>query len=494
MSVPVRRLPLVIGPNPRRVLLRPFLPSLVVKPVGAPEAGGRVVNIFSRVMLLSDEEVRAKLSEVLEEFDERHQHIEAIFEERYEQIRPLLPADREISRERRLLLGSCFINEYSLESTALFNPSMVPAPDQSGLAPGELRFLLSLRATGEGHISSITFRSGVVTGQGDIRLDPVSRFVRQPKLQPAARYDLRVFRRKLREIGVDHASALAATDKLPESFLMEDLTARVRYLRQSSAEPSVLHAAERALLLAQSNYTVRFADGLDISEKILFPYAQSESNGIEDARFVLFTEDDGRREYLATYTAYDGSVVLPQMVHTTDFQEFSIFTLNGPAVRNKGLALFPRKIGGRYVMLGRQDSENIHLMWSDHLHFWHESQVIIRPAEPWEFIQLGNCGSPIETSEGWLVLTHGVGPMRKYCIGAVLLDRDDPSKVIGRLREPLLRPEADEREGYVPNVVYSCGGLVHGGSLVLPYAVSDSASRFAIIPLEALLGAMTQPR
>jgi predicted GH43/DUF377 family glycosyl hydrolase len=240
-------------------------------------------------------------------------------------------------------------------------------------------------------------------------------------------------------------------------------------------------------LLAQSNYTVRFAPELGISEKILFPYAPSESNGIEDARFVRFAEEDGSATYYATYTAYDGSFVVPQLVRTRDFNEFSISTLNGPVMRNKGFAIFPRKINGRYAMLGRQDGENIHLMFSDHMHFWYGSQIILRPAQPWQFVQIGNCGSPIETEAGWLVLTHGVGPIRKYCIGAALLDLKDPSKVLGRLRDPLLRPQADEREGYVPNVLYSCGGVIHGKNLVLPYAISDTSTRFAIVPLARLL-------
>ncbi len=486
----IRRLPLQLSPDPRRVLLRPFIPALVVKPLSNPEPSHRVTAIFSRVMLLSESQVEAKLAEVLAEFDERHLRIEEIFEERFVQIRPLLPVDREFSPARRQLLGSYFTNEYSLESSALFNPSMVPAPDQSGCAPGTLRFILSLRATGEGHISSITFRAGVLTAQGDIHLDRVSRFVRQPKPQPAARYDLSLFRRKLTEIGVDPQAARAATETLPDAFTLEQLQARARFLRSNSEDFSARQAMDKALLLAQANYTVRFEDDLDISEKILFPFSPGEANGIEDARFVRFVEENGAVTYYATYTAYDGNTVLPQLVATSDFQEFSVCTLNGPAVRNKGLALFPRRIGGKYVMLGRQDSENVHVMFSDNLHFWHESQIILRPSEPWEFIQLGNCGSPIETPSGWLVLTHGVGPMRKYCIGAALLDLNDPTRVLGRLPEPLLRPTADEREGYVPNVVYSCGGLIHHGLLILPYAVSDTASRFAVIPLQEILSRM----
>jgi predicted GH43/DUF377 family glycosyl hydrolase len=490
----IRRLPITIDPDPRRVLLRPFIPSLIVKPVGTQEPNPRVVSLFSRVMHLDEATVQAKLDEVFSDFLGRHGRLHDIFAERFEQIRPLLPTDHELSESRRLLLGSYFTSEYSLESTALFNPGIIPSPDQSGLPPGELRVILSLRATGEGHISSITFRSGVLTLEGDLRLDPVSRYVQQPRPHPAARYDLQTFRRKLQELGVEFEAVGASTRGLPPSFLMEDLVTQVRRIRSSAEEPPVKRAAERALLLAQSNYTVVFPEGLDCSEKILFPYSQGELNGIEDARFVPFHEDDGSTSYLATYTAYDGSVVVPQMVHTRDFTEFSICTLNGPAIRNKGLALFPRKIRGNYAMLGRQDGENIHLMFSDHLHFWYESQVLLRPTRPWEFVQLGNCGSPIETDAGWLVITHGVGPMRKYCLGAVLLDLEDPSRVIGRLREPLLRPAPDEREGYVPNVVYSCGALIHGRNLVLPYARSDTSSRIAIVPMAELLEELEKSR
>lgn len=490
----VRRLPLRLDPDPRRVLLRPFIPALVVKPVPTPDSTNqRVLNIFSRVMLLDNAEVDEKLREVFSDFDVRHQRIRDIFLERFEQVRPMLPTDRPLNERRRLLLGSYFTNEYSLESSALFNPSIIPAPDQGGLAAGELRFILSLRATGEGHLSSITFRSGVVSEAPEIRIDPVSPFVHQPRPQPAAPYELKTFRRKLYELGADQTSIAACTRDLQDRFVMEDLEKAVRRIRTTAEDPAHHRAAERALMLAQANYTVRFADGLDISEKIIFPYAPSERNGIEDARFVRFVEDNGDVVYYATYTAYDGNVVLPQMVETRDFQEFSICTLNGPAVRNKGLALFPRRIGGHYAMLGRQDSENIHIMYSDHLHFWHDSRIILRPSQPWELVQLGNCGSPIETPAGWLILTHGVGPMRKYCIGAALLDRDDPARVIGRLGEPLVRPAPDEREGYVPNVVYSCGGLVHGANLILPYAISDTASRFAVVPIQALLDAMRPP-
>lgn len=489
----VRRLPLTLGPNPSRVLLRAFIPSLVVKPLPTHEPNLRVASLYARVMHLDERAAKARLDEVFSDFHERHQRIHDIFEARFEQLRHLLPTDRQLSETRRLLLGSYFTNEYSLESTALFNPGIIPAPDQTGVPDGALRFIVSLRATGEGHISSITFRSGIVGADGEIHIDPVSRFVHQPRPHPAARYEVHTFRRKLVEMGVEREAVEAATRGLPTQFLMSDLVAIVRRLRCNPEDPSVCRAGEKALLLAQANYTVRFRDGLDISEKILFPYAPSEINGIEDARFVRFQQDDGSSTYMATYTAYDGNVVLPQMLHTGDFHEFAIYTLNGPAIRNKGLALFPRKINGLYAMLGRQDGENIHLMFSEHLHFWYESHILMRPSQPWEFVQLGNCGSPLETEAGWLVITHGVGPMRKYCLGAALLDLNDPSRVIGRLREPLLRPGPDEREGYVPNVVYSCGALIHAGNLVLPYAVSDTSSRFAIVPLNDLLHELLRP-
>ena len=486
----IRRQSLELRPDARRVLLRPFMASVVVKPTGHAEPSRRLLDILARVLLLDDAAVEATLENVLHEFHDRHEDIRAIFLDRFNKMAPLLPVDREVNEARKLLIGSYFTNEYSLESSALFNPSIVAAPDQSGLAPGELRFILSLRATGEGHISSITFRSGTAAADGTVRLDSVSRFVHSPRPEPAAGYELTLFRRKLHEMGVDYEAANRATSELPDNFRMHELVARVARLRREDVPSDVVRAGEQALHLAEANYTVRFKDGLRMSEKVLFPFSPLESNGIEDARFVRYVGDDGHVVYYATYTAYNGSTIFPQIVETRDFAEFRVSTLNGPAVTNKGLALFPRRIKGLYAMLGRQDGENIHLMFSDNPYFWYESRVIIRPSQPWEFTQLGNCGSPIETEAGWLVLTHGVGPMRKYCIGAALLDRDDPSRVIGRLKEPLLGPAPDEREGYVPNVVYSCGALVHHGVLILPYAVSDTATRFASVPLGELLDAL----
>jgi predicted GH43/DUF377 family glycosyl hydrolase len=486
----VRRLDIDIRPDPRRVLLRPFIPSLIVKPSASPEIGNRVLKIYARVMELDDQSVAAEFKRLMHEFGGRHMDIEEEFQQRYEGIAPALPMDPMPSEKRKLLLGAYFTNEYSLESAALFNPSIVPHPDQEGVEEGALRFVMSLRATGEGHISSVVFRAGTLTAEGGVELEPVSRHVVEPHPHPAAQYERAIFRRKLLELGVSERCCTAVTGRLGQTFVLADLHQVIAEIQNGNCGEARRQACHKAKMLAEANYTVRFRSGIGISERVLFPFSPTESNGIEDARFVKFEDEVSGTMYYATYTAYDGTVALPQMVETLDFLTFRFCTLNGAAVKNKGLAMFPRKIGGRFVMLGRQDSENIHLMTSDDPHFWHNSQVLVEPREPWEFIQLGNCGSPIETEAGWLVLTHGVGAMRKYSIGAVLLDLEDPSRVIGRLKNPLLGPDENEREGYVPNVVYSCGGLIHGGRLVLPYAVSDSASRFAVVELAELLDAM----
>jgi predicted GH43/DUF377 family glycosyl hydrolase len=484
-EIPIRRLPLMIRPDPTRVLVRPFVPS-----GDAGNVAGRTLKILSRVLSLGDAEVKAVLGEVFDDFEGRHLDIRRILLSHYARVREYLPTDRELSMDRKLLIGAYFTNEYSLESAALFNPSIVPHPDQEGVPEGALRVILSLRATGEGHISSITFRSGLVRPGGEIVIDPPSRYVTEPRPVLSATFERTLFSRKLAEMGLDNPFSRGVLGALGPHFTMEQLQDAIRTVRRSHPGSEAATVADRMILLAQSNYEVAFDPSQNVSERIIFPFSPSQSNGIEDARFVRFQEEDGTATYFATYTAYDGRVILPQLLETRDFLHFKICTLNGPAIQNKGMALFPRRINGCYCMLSRQDSENIHIMFSDHLHFWFESKVILRPAEAWEFVQLGNCGSPIETEAGWLVLTHGVGPMRKYCISAILLDRDDPTRVIGRLREPLIKPSPEEREGYVPNVVYTCGALVHRDRLVIPYAMSDSATVFATIPVAALLDAM----
>ncbi len=436
------------------------------------------------VMALSESEVETLLAQVEAEFGDRHVKIREFLRRRFAQVRPWLRSGQLFSDARQLLLGAYFTHEYSLEAAALFNPSIVPHPDQSDVAPGSLRFTLSLRATGEGHISSITFRTGYLDDQGAITIHAPTRYSLEPAQVPSASYEKPVFARKLAELGLAGDFTRQALEGLGDAFTLEQLQAVLAHNQEQTG------VARKILALAESNYEVRFDPDTRLSERVLFPVTPSQRNGIEDARFVLFTNEDGTRTYYATYTAYDGTLILPQFIETLDFLHFKFITLNGPAARNKGMALFPRKVNGLYAMLGRQDYENIYVIFSDHLHFWDTATLVVKPKFPWEFIQMGNCGSPIETDAGWLVLSHGVGPMRKYCIGAFLLDRDDPTRVLGRLREPLIRPTENEREGYVPNVVYSCGSLVHGKLLVIPFAMSDYATTFATVPVADVLAAM----
>ncbi len=481
-AIQPQRSNITLQPDSRRVLIRPF--NMLTEE--------RAIKISARVLVLPETEVRSLLKDVLAEFNERHMKIRDFLQQRFEQVRRWLPTDHELSEERRLLLGAYFSHEYSFEAAALFNPSIVPHPDQSDVPPGALRFVLSLRATGEGHISSITFRTGMLDAAGNITINDPTRFNLEPTQAPNASFEKNLFERKLRELGIAGDFTRQVLDGLGGVFTLDELNASLALTtKQLHAGGQEVESTTRKILaLAQSNYEVQFAPDSRLSERVLFPATPSQSNGIEDARFVLFQNDDGSRNYYATYTAYDGRLILPQFIDTPDFLHFKFITLNGAAVQNKGMALFPRKINGMYAMLGRQDYENIYIMFSDHLHFWHTTQLLLKPAFPWEFIQMGNCGSPIETESGWLVISHGVGPMRKYCIGAFLLDLDDPAKVIGRLREPLIQPAEDEREGYVPNVVYSCGSLLHEGRLIIPYAMSDYATRFATLSLDDVLAAM----
>jgi len=443
-------------------------------------------------MALPESEVKALLEQVESEFGERHVQIREFLRRRLDQVRPWLRLGQNLSAERLLLLGAYFTHEYSLEAAALFNPSIVPHPDQTDLPPGSLRFILSLRATGEGHISSITFRTGYLDDQGAITIHAPTRYSLEPAQVPNASYERGLFARKLQELGLAGDFTRQVLRGLGDAFTLDELRTAIRLASEQlgARDQESAAVARKTLALAQSNYDVQFAPESRLSERVLFPVTPSQSNGIEDARFVQFLNEDGTRTYYATYTAYDGKLVLPQFIETPDFRHFRFITLNGPAVRNKGMALFPRKIAGLYAMLGRQDHENIYVMFSDHLHFWNTAKLVLKPTFPWEFIQMGNCGSPIETEAGWLVLSHGVGAMRKYCIGAFLLDRDDPTRVLGRLREPLIKPSENEREGYVPNVVYSCGSLLHGRQLVIPYAMSDYATTFATVSLDEVLAAM----
>ena len=478
----VTRTGIVLKPDASRVLFRPFTPAGEERPL----------RILARVLALPEPEVVEMLNQVLSEFKTRHQRLHDYFLHRYEFVRGLLPTNQPLSEERKLLIGAYFTHEYSLEAAALFNPSMVPHPDQTGVAAGALRFIVSLRATGEGHISSITFRTGTIDGQGKISVDTPSRFVTTPDHIPPISYHKEIFWHQLQELGVADNVAETIWKTLPDRFTVAEMSQELQYLRRYAHHRNTEfdRTASRLLNIAMSNYEVVYSLDQPLTERVIFPTAPNESNGIEDARFVRFVDDDGTVTYVATYTAYDGRVTIPQLLETSDFVRFSICTLNGPEVQNKGMALFPRKIHGQYAMISRQDGENLYLMLSDDLHFWHNKIPLLKPTYSWEFLQIGNCGSPIETEAGWLVISHGVGPMRKYSIGAFLLDLEDPSRVIGRLEHPLLSPDEVEREGYVPNVVYSCGSLVHAGQLILPYAMSDTASSFASVPLADLLAAM----
>jgi predicted GH43/DUF377 family glycosyl hydrolase len=481
LTVHAKRIGPTLTPDRTRVLLRPFYPT-------TDDIARRIV---ARVMALPEAEVDRLLGIVLGEFEDRHEQIDKLFRSRFARVRNYV-GERKASTKRQALIGSYFTHEYSPESAALFNPSIVPHPDQTGLPKGALRFILSLRATGEGHISSITFRTGVIGAQHRITLTPPVAFAAEPEHVPNATYDKLLFARKLQELGVQNRFCQRVLDQVGETFTMKDLRRVLAAERKQAngADASADRARRGMLLLAESNYEVRFAPAQPLSQRVIFPSTPSQRNGIEDARFVRFQNDDGSFNYYATYTAYDGKIILPQLLETPDFVNFKFITLNGPAVQNKGMALFPRKINGHYAMLSRQDDENILLMFSDNIHFWHTPKLLLAPAQPWEFIKMGNCGSPVETEAGWLVLSHGVGAMRKYCLGAFLLDLEDPTRVIGRLREPLLSPNETEREGYVPNVVYTCGALLHGSELVIPYAMSDSATSFATVPLDELLSAM----
>ena len=473
---------ILFRPDVSRVLIRPFIP-------GEP---ARIVNIIGRALALSEAETEEQLVAVAADFGKRHLDARALWRQHFERVKAHVFSSRPLSEARQLYIGALFSGEYSLEAAALFNPSIVAHPDQSGLAEDELRFILSLRATGEGHISSIEFRTGILRADHSISVEVTSRFVTAPRVNPNPTYFKTVFHDKLMEMGFENDWSSLVMESLEDTFALSDLEKSMQRANQGKGHlpRDVQRTMECVRWLAQSNYEIDFDPSVAVSERIIFPVSSNESNGMEDARFVRFVEDDGSVIYYATYTAYNGRTILPQLLETTDFLHFRALTLNGRAVQNKGMAFFPRRINGRYAMISRQDDENLFLMFSDNPHFWSDPKLLQRPGEAWESVKIGNCGSPIETDAGWLVITHGVGPMRKYCIGAMLLDLNDPSKVISHLREPLLSPKESEREGYVPNVVYTCGGLVHRGRLILPYGFSDTGATIVTIELDHLLAAL----
>jgi predicted GH43/DUF377 family glycosyl hydrolase len=490
MAPPVVRTRQRLLPDPRRVIAKPYLP-------GEDGATGesRAGLLVKRVLAIPEPEVAALLAGITADFAGRHRAFDQTLDRHFELIAPHVPAGTTLTRERRALIGAYFTHEYSVEGAALFNPSIVPAPDQTGMGAGQQRFVMSLRAVGEGHISSIEFRSGVIDA-GGLTIDEPSGVLITGQRAPARGYDLRRFMAKLAELGAGNELARTVMGRLGPHFTLAELEQSLARLEAEGPSHAISYETLKIIrLLAASNYVTSFPPGSRIDERVIFPAGPNETRGMEDARFVRFVDDRGAAKYYATYTAYDGFQILPQLIETEDFLSFNISTLNGYAAQNKGMALFPRQVGGKYVMLSRKDRENLHLATSDDVHFWNDVTELDRPSEPWQLLQIGNCGSPIETKAGWLVLTHGVGAMRRYGIGAILLDLEDPRRVIGRLREPLLLPDATEREGYVPNVLYTCGALVHGPQLLVPYGFSDSGIGVASISMSELLGALgaTQP-
>lgn len=426
----VNRLPVLLRPDPSRVVIRPYMPSTETYKYAVPNRP-RAQRIADRVLALDQASLRNELQRILADFSGRHRDVSSLFLRRFHEVEGIIVCECEVSHEQALLIGAHFYNEYSYEAAALFNPSIVPHPDQSNAPENSLRFILSLRGVGEGHISSLTFRTGICAADGTIAFNPVS----------------------------------------PMPLVLET---------ENISDQDGPNAGIR----------IKCDGSHDLSEIVIFPITPSQRGGIEDVRLVRFLEDDGRATYFGTYTAFSGQAVRQELLSTPDFRTFELKPLSGDATGSKGMALFPRRIGGRFAMLGREDNENIWLLTSTDIYEWNGGAKIVEPRWPWEFVQIGNCGSPIEIEEGWLVITHGVGAVRNYCIGACLLDRNDPSKLLARTRLPILRSDMDEREGYVPNVAYSCGAMVHDRTLMLPYAIADSFTTFATMPLDLLLAAM----
>jgi predicted GH43/DUF377 family glycosyl hydrolase len=488
MSTAIKRKSIRFYSDPKRVIVRFFFPG--------PES--RVQSIVQKVIDMPEEAAQLSLNQALRDFSSRHRNISRIFQKHFERIRDIMNGKivdiGKLSTHKKLLVGAFFSSEYSIESAAFFNPSMVEDPDQTALQEGEKRVIISFRATGEGHISSIAFRGGILDADNNLELMPTGRLIDEAETIYNYRYKKETFFQKLCEVyGVcelqgENAVVSHVFEKLREEFDYNELYRAIdetkREIQQDEFQSNMLQLIS---WLGDSHYRITFSLDTGISDRVIFPISAAESNGIEDARFVKFTNDDGLERYYATYTAYNGVSIMPMMIQTKDFYRFKVKPIHGENAQNKGMALFPRKINGKYVMLSRIDGINNYIMFSDKINLWHDAVKLHWPKFPWEFIQVGNCGSPIETEYGWLVITHGVGPMRKYVISAILLDLDDPTKVIGQLNEPLLSPNEEEREGYVPNVVYSCGSIINNDELVIPYAMSDTASTYATLSLKELL-------
>jgi len=454
----------------------------------------RAINTINSVLKMSENDASFALSQILRDYSLRHRNITKIFEKHFNKITYLfaqLNIDPELlDFSIKILIGSYFTMEYSIESAAFFNPSIVEHPDQSKVGTHEKRVIISFRATGEGHISSIVFRTGILDINNNLTLEPVGRMLEEAEHIRRHIYNKKSFSSKFEEMQDFHTI-------IPSGLILDKLNDKFTYgeLRECIEEAKkTLHlASDKEILfnqiiwLASSHYELQFSLDTNISERVIFPVSATEKNGIEDARFVKFKDDNNNIIYYATYTAYNGSSILPKMLDTKDFYHFRILPVHGEIAQNKGMAMFPRKINGKYAILCRLDGFNNYIAFSDKITIWREAKLLQQPKFPWEFIQLGNCGSPIETEQGWLVITHGVGPMREYVLGATLFDLHNPEKEIGRLKTPLLMPNAKEREGYVPNVLYSCGSMIHNEDLIIPYAMSDYASTYATVNLRELL-------
>ncbi len=487
MAMNVTRMPVHFEPDPKRVIVRFFMPGGI----------SRAKKIISRIMELAESDASQVLNQTLRDFSNRHRNITRIFSKHFDRVSHLvveLGYDlQKIKKERQLLVGAYFTHEYSIESAAFFNPSLVEDPDQSHLQRNQKRIIVSFRATGEGHVSSVVFRGGVLGADNNIDFDPASRLVDEAETIKLHVYEKSNFLSKLHDM---HLEDYDVVDKifspLGDTFVFNDLRNRIaEYQKTTEIKITDQKVLQSIKWIANAQYQITFSFDTAIAERVIFPISDTESNGIEDARFVRFTDDDGTARYYATYTAYNGFVILPQLIETSDFYTFKIMPIYGKYAQNKGMALFPKKVNGLYAMLSRNDGENNYIMYSDHINNWdNEPKLLQEPRFPWEFIQLGNSGSPIETEHGWLVITHGVGAMRRYCMGAILLDPDDPSKVIGQLPIPLLTPNEEEREGYVPNVVYSCGSIIHNNTLIIPYAMSDYSSGFASVSMDEIFETM----
>ncbi len=519
MQVTVTRKKYIFSPDSSRVIAR-FLYL----------DDDRSADIIRKVLTMPEKEVNIAMSQLLRGYSRRHRNISRIFEKHFDRLAPIFDKievnQEDLSLSQKALIGSYFTLEYSIESAAFFNPSIIEHPDQTEIRSDDKRVIFSFRATGEGHISSVVFRSGILDKHNNLNLEPVGKMLAEADKIIRNVYDKKSFKEKLN--GMQEPLAIVAPailddihemqdpqnvipsaildkhaetqekgniispdfilDKLANNFtygeLMKNLEIAIKDPKLTEDQIKIIN---QMMWLASSHYEIHFSIDSAISERVIFPISATEQRGIEDARFVKFTDDNDEVTYYATYTAFDGMTILPKLISTKDFYDFKVLPINGEIARNKGMALFPRKINGKYAMLCRIDGVNNYIAYSDSINIWREAKIIQQPKYPWELVQIGNSGSPIETKEGWLIITHAVGSMREYTLGASLYELDNPEKEIGRLSSPLMVPNEEEREGYVPNVIYSCGSMLHNDDLIIPYAMSDHASTYATVNLQELL-------